>query len=251
MNTEHIYKQHLEYVLENGEKRSSRGLHYTDVPNHRIAFDMNNGFVVNEARKVYKRYAITEAAWVLNGQNDLATVARVNTRMSEFSDNGYSLAGAYGPKVVDQIPYIVRTLNADTGSRQAVMTIWERKPEKSKDIPCTIGLQFRIWDKKLQTTVYMRSSDLFLGIPYDLFVFTMVTAEIRRQLADDYGLGEITFMLGSSHIYDHNVDKCKEIINSSHAVNAWKFNPKLLTKGPATVAQRLLVCPPEELICMC
>ncbi len=201
-NTNETYELLLRDILHRGTVEESRGLMYYEIPNNTVTFDLNYPFISHPMRKTSLKFAMTEALWMLKGENKV-----FHPNMQKYSDDGMTLAGAYGPKIKEQINYIVETLWCDKGSRQVVMTIWERNPKPSKDIPCTIGLQFRVRsDGKLHTTVYMRSSDAWLGIPYDLFSFSMITRSIAYRIGINR-LGTITFMLGSSHIYLSDVDK--------------------------------------------
>ncbi|MDD2775533.1 MAG: thymidylate synthase [Gallionella sp.] len=163
------------------------------------------------ARKLNYKFMLAEALWILSGSDALADIAEYNSRMADYSDDGLTLAGAYGPRVVSQLPYVIRTLVHDPASRQAVLTTWNRTPEPSKDIPCTVSMQALIRDNQLHLLVTMRSSDIWLGIPYDLFSFSMIGLEIIRRInvmAWEMNLnrlpvepGMVAITAGSSHIY--------------------------------------------------
>ena len=110
--------------------------------------------------------------------------------------------------MVSQLEYCKRTLRQDLDSRQAVLTIWQPRPEPSKDIPCTVSMQFLIRDNKIHTIVNMRSSDAYLGLPYDLFVFSCITAKLRDLMGKrGLRLGNLTVFAGSSHIYQRDYAK--------------------------------------------
>jgi thymidylate synthase len=128
--------------------------------------------------------------------------------MKKFSDDGRVLYGAYGPRIHEQLGYVLRVLANDPTSRQAVMTIWRNNPPASKDIPCTLSVQFLIRNNKLYCFDTMRSSDLWLGWPYDVFSFSMLSLYIVLLLREGRGmklkLGELWITAGSQHIYDRD-----------------------------------------------
>jgi len=156
-----------------------------------------------------------EAYWILTGSSQVEEVSRYCKRIAEFSDDGRHLQGAYGPRFVSQIKYVVDKLIDDRWTRQAVMTFWERNPRDSRDIPCTVMAQFLIRDGKLHMLVAMRSSDAWLGVPYDIFSFSMMAVYIHsllKTLGDvDLQLGNLTIFAGSQHIYDRDKLKARDV----------------------------------------
>ena len=206
MSSSCVYRTLLFDIVKKGKVECSRGLEYVELANHTVTFDMNHPFIEHPFRKASLNFAMKEAAWILSGRQDI-----FHPNMKKYSDDGDFLAGAYGPKILSQMDYVTETLKKDNGSRQAVMTIWERNPAESKDIPCTIGLQFRLRKGLIYTTVFMRSSDAWLGIPYDLFSFSMVSLALAKRVCAK-GLGSITFMLGSSHLYTSDLNKVNALV---------------------------------------
>jgi hypothetical protein len=122
--------------------------------------------------------------------------------MADYSDDGSTLAGAYGPRWAEQYTYLLDVLKEDTNTRQAVITIWRPNPQPSKDIPCTVMMHFMIRDFKLHLTTYMRSQDLWLGFPYDVHTFTTFQKAIAAEL--DVNTGTYHHILGSAHLYGNN-----------------------------------------------
>lgn len=234
------YVRLLSNIIHVGSNECSRSLRYKEIPNHTVSFDMREPFINNLDRKANLDFAVAEAYWILTGGNHI-----FHKNYAPYSDNGVTLAGAYGPKIVSQIEYVINTLRKDPGSRQAVMTIWERNPQPSKDIPCTIGLQFRINESgRFNTTVFMRSSDAWLGIPYDLFSFCMLSYMIM----DEVGLrgivpGRVTFMLGSSHIYDKDIDRATAVVYSKGYTA-----PLYFSKRDLPIVDRLRDYPNDKLL---
>lgn len=167
---------------------------------------MRSPVVLCPARRLGRRFAAAEAAWILSGTNRLDAVSRHAPHLRDFSDDGVHLYGAYGPPFVDQLPYVVSCLARDPASRQAVATLWRPRPGQSKDIPCTVALQWVVRDHEMHCVATMRSSDAWLGVPYDAISFSCmsaaVAAEVNRAAPGTVArLGELVFTAGSQHLY--------------------------------------------------
>lgn len=195
----------LQDLLENGvvssprEKMTKELLNVTLVVEHGLS-----NVMVHKLRDINYRFMIAEWLWIAAGLEDVATIAQYNSIMKNFSDDGQILSGAYGPRIKVQMNYILEKLKLPD-SRQAVATIWTSSPAESKDIPCTISLQWFVRNRFLHCTVNMRSSDLWLGLPYDYFTFSQLTNQIGSTLG--IPIGTITMNLASSHLYEENWEK--------------------------------------------
>lgn len=176
-------------------------------------------------RKLSSPFRSAEAWWILSGRNDLDFIKQYAPSIKRWSDDGYFMAGAYGPRVVDQIPYVLKCFKEDLSTRQAIISIWRSSPTKSLDIPCTLSLQFLVRDmpgkqgtvRELHCIANMRSSDAYLGLPYDLFTFSMIAIYIALLLKETKGvcdltLGALHLNAASSHIYQRDENKIRQVI---------------------------------------
>jgi thymidylate synthase len=184
---------------------------------------------------------VAEWLWVALGRNRLADLARYNSKMAAFSDDGLTLAGAYGPRLRPQLPYLHRAL-ADPDSRQAVATIWTPAPPASRDLPCTLALQFLLRRGRLHLIVTMRSSDAWLGIPYDFFTFSMLQSSLAGTLGAERGW--IQFNLGSSHLYYEDHKRAQELLESNSLIDEQLRSPAL--DGPPPLVFNSLLEPKNE-----
>lgn len=213
------YRRHLRIVMT-GQEVEARGLKFKEISGRTYTTSMNDPVVRIPERKMGYKFAAAEPHWILSGSNLLADISSYG-KMAPYSDDGIFMRGAYGPKVVDQIPYICRTLYEDQGTRQAVLTIWRERPEKSKDIPCTIAMQFMIRDGFLDCFTMMRSSDSIMGLPYDATAFSLISAYILSVMHAQYGtsntikLGQLHLFIGSAHVYDRDYDLATQIYKST------------------------------------
>ena len=203
----------LKSITNHGSFVYPRGLLYRELLGVSLTVtDAHNNILFHPKRKLAYKFMVAEWLWIWFGMEDVKTISQYNPHISKFSDDGIKFAGAYGPRISKQVGYIEDTLKKDRDSRQAVMTIYTPNPKPSKDIPCTLSVQFLIRDDRLHTIVTMRSSDAWLGIPYDLFNFSMI-GNIFASLLSVH-VGSITFNLGSSHVYENNFIAIDEVLNS-------------------------------------
>jgi thymidylate synthase len=186
--------------------------------------DARNNILYHPVRNLNYRFLVAEFLWIAYGRADVATLAKYNSQMARFSDNGLTLEGAYGPRLLPQWQYLVDAMSKDYWTRQAVATIWQPVPKPSRDISCTISLQFIARDSKLNCIVSMRSSDVVLGLPYDTSTFSL----LQGCLAGVLGLhvGWLQFSLGSSHLYETDFVKAKDILDASNTCESIR-SPRL------------------------
>jgi len=195
--------------VQNGVLCESRGLAYKELIAMQTNWDMTEPIVNNFIRKPGFKFMAREAFWILSGKSDVASIQDYSKRIAEFSDSGIHYFGAYGPKFVQQIEYIMLAFKKDLFTRQAVVNVWRESPMASKDIPCTLSLQFLIREnngfKQMHCIATMRSSDIWLGVPYDVFNFSMMSAYLalclRQAWGIDVNLGTLCLTAGSQHLY--------------------------------------------------
>jgi thymidylate synthase len=201
-----------------------------------VRFDASRALLVHPARGLNYRFAAAEFLWIAAGLDEVAPLARYNKKMASFSDDGVHLAGAYGPRLASQWDYVLGTLRADPDSRQAVAVIWTPRPAPSKDVPCTVSAQFLVRDGKVTGVWTMRSSDLWLGLPYDAFSFARLTACVAGALGREPG--EVVITAGSSHLYEEHWASAEEAL--TRRAEAWSPNLSSLPGFPPEGADGLL-----------
>lgn len=196
--------QLIAHLLSSGIVVRPHGLACYETLGLQTRTQMHKPIVTVPYRQLGYRFMFAEAWWILTGKNDVESIKPFSNHISDFSDNGETFFGAYGPKVVEQLPHVIQSLVKDQQTRQAVINIWRENPPPTKDTPCTLSVQFFIRDNKLNCIDTMRSSDAWLGWPYDTFNFSMVSAYIvlaLKQYGINLKLGELIMNIGSSHLY--------------------------------------------------
>ena len=219
--TNWVWQETVEQVLTSYDYEvGPRGMHTREISPGSYTVEMP-AYLDLVDRKINIPFMFAEAAWIISGSNRLSDLTPYMKVYENFSDDGKFLKGAYGPKVVEQLPYIVETLMADEDSRQANMSIWRERPARSKDVPCTTGMQFLIRDGKLNLVTTMRSNDVILGFTYDVFSFSMVAKAVQLLLKEqgkEVELGNLTVNAGSLHMYERHFEEAKEWIDSMDRV---------------------------------
>jgi hypothetical protein len=209
-------------IARRGVESRPRGLLIKELLAHTTKADMSRPIVSVVGRKLGFKFLAAEAWWILTGRNDVESIAPYSSHIASFSNDGHRFDGAYGPRVVDQLRYVVDTLVADPDTRQAAIEIWRPNPRESKDVPCTLVVQWLLRDGKLHCVDTMRSSDAWLGWPYDVFNFSMLSAYVALRLREvgwknpqggpdsskwerlrRLELGTLWLTAGSSHLYVH------------------------------------------------
>lgn len=209
-------------IYESGAEARPRNLRIKEIVCNTTRVDMRTPVVSVKRRKLGFRFLAAEAWWILTGRNDVASIEPYSPHIASFSNDGYRFDGAYGPRIVDQLRYIVDTLTRDPDSRQAVIEIWRPNPRDSKDVPCTLSIQWLIRNGKLHCVDTMRSSDAWLGWPYDTFNFSMLSAYValllrerghkeegcssQSKVLSNLQLGTLWLTAGSSHLYVNPIE---------------------------------------------
>lgn len=240
----------IDRVLADGENTcdAERGAMNSGVTREIIAcqsqVDMHHPIVSVRARGLNYKFMAAEAWWILSGDDRVETISPYNKVMTKFSDNGRTFFGAYGPKIEDQRDYIVDLLERDVESRQAVINIWREYPAPSKDIPCTISAQFLVRGDKLHVLDTMRSSDAWLGWPYDVFNFSMLALSIILELRErglKLHLGNLWLTAGSQHLYERNLEDALKCLGDSEECGSAYFAPGMF-KSPQHLLDYLKQC---------
>lgn len=205
----------VEQCMRWGQIVAPRGKKIKELLGYQTSISMEFPILSIQERKLGYKFMAAEAAWILSGDNRVKTIAPYSKAISSFSDDGYFYHGAYGPMIRDQLHYVIDALNSDPDTRQAVLTIWRPNPRPSKDIPCTVSIQFLIRNGMLHVVDTMRSSDLWLGWPYDVFNFSMLARYVICHLKDKPFLGLLLLQAGSMHIYEDQWSAAEDLLTSA------------------------------------
>jgi Thymidylate synthase len=221
-----IYKQACRMLFLHGSDVGPRGLMTRELTNVQIELsDPRARIASSTTRDMSMRYMVGELCFYLNGSTDLETIAYYGPFWRKVSDDDKTVNSAYGLRLFfegggGQFNYAIHCLNTDVDSRKAVMPIYRLTDSKtSKDNPCTMFLQLMIRQGRLNCYVFMRSNDIWLGLPYDLAFFTflqeMAFVTLRRTYPE-LQLGHYLHHATSLHCYADHIDDLQTIANEAN-----------------------------------
>ena len=159
-----------------------------------------------------------EFFWYLSGSNDIEPIQYYLPRYKKYCETNGTVYGGYGKRLFNmhgrynQVERVISQLNARPSTRQAVIQLFDSSDLSAdyKDIPCTLNLQFTIREGKLNMFTMMRSNDAFMGLPHDVFVFTMLQELIATEL--NCQLGHYHHYVVSLHLYEENLKQVEDFI---------------------------------------
>ena len=185
-----------------------------------IIKDPTRCIMQNPIRNMSMRYAVGELLWYMSGSNKLSGIGFYTKAWERMSDDGETVNSNYGNCIkykygFDQWEYVKGLIKKDKNTRQAVIHIKDacnHLETPTKDMNCTVCLQFFVrnvdGEDKLFMTTYMRSNDVWMGFPFDVFNFTAMQIKMAMEL--NIGLGSYTHITGSLHLYERDFEKAKE-----------------------------------------
>ncbi len=185
-----------------------------------------------------------ELCWYLAQSRDLSFIAYYLPAYSKYAD-GLELFGGYGPRLfnwngLNQFLNVANILKKKPDSRQAVIQLFDAHDIRGchKDIPCTCTIQFIIRSKQLHMITYMRSNDAFVGMPHDIFCFTMLQEIMARILSVE--LGQYKHMVGSLHLYSRDIEEARRFLEEGWQPTATLMRP--MPEGDPWPSIEALLC---------
>ncbi len=191
--------------------------------------NVNQNFLFNETRKLSPYYACAELLWYLTMDDDTTFLQKFAPGYAKYCEDGIHAFGAYGyrwehnggPLAKDQITLALETLRRHPESRQVVVTMWDGTDLEhamvldKKDLPCTLVHQFLLREGYLHMVTTMRSNDVWLGMPYDVFCNT----QLQKLMTDILGVlpGSYVHNVGSMHYYEHNFEKIDKVLSKTES----------------------------------
>jgi thymidylate synthase len=212
-------KQYLELckdVLENGVEKTDRtGTGTKSVFGRQLRFDLNEGFPLLTTKKVHLKSIIHELLWFLSGDTNIRYLKDNGVRIwDEWADENGDLGSVYGSqwrawetkdgRTIDQITYLIEQIKNNPDSRRHLVSAWNVGELDSMALPCChYSFQFYVVDNKLSCMFNMRSTDVFLGLPFNIASYAALTMMIAQVC--DLELGELIYSGGDVHIYSNHI----------------------------------------------
>ena len=211
----------LEHVKLNGQKKEDRtGTGTLSIFGYQMRFNLNDGFPLLTTKKVHLKSVIYELLWFLSGDTNIKYLKDNNVSIwDEWADENGNLGPVYGHqwrswptsegKEIDQISNLITQIKKNPDSRRLIVSAWNvGEINKMKLPPCHCFFQFYVADGRLSCQLYQRSADIFLGVPFNIASYALLTQMIAHVC--DLKYGEFIHTLGDSHIYINHIDQVNE-----------------------------------------
>ncbi len=211
----------LEHVKQNGQKKEDRtGTGTMSVFGYQMRFNLNESFPLLTTKKVHLKSVIYELLWFLSGDTNIKFLKDNGVSIwDEWADENGNLGPVYGHqwrswptsegKEIDQISNLINQIKKTPDSRRLIVSAWNvGEINKMKLPPCHCFFQFYVADGRLSCQLYQRSADIFLGVPFNIASYALLT----QMIAHVCGLecGEFIHTLGDAHIYTNHIDQVNE-----------------------------------------
>lgn len=233
------YHQLLQHILDNGNVKSDRtGTGTTSVFGYQMRFDLSEGFPVITTKKLHLRSIIHELLWFLKGDSNIKYLKDNGVSIwDEWADENGNLGPVYGYQwrswptpdggSIDQITNLINQIKKNPDSRRLIVSAWNvADVEKMALPPCHCLFQFYVADGKLSCQLYQRSADVFLGVPFNIASYALLTLMVAQVC----GLqpGEFVHTFGDAHLYSNHIEQAKlQLSRDIRPLPNMKINPEV------------------------
>jgi thymidylate synthase len=212
------YLDLLNHVLEHGDKKEDRtGTGTISVFGYQMRFDLSEKFPLLTTKKVHLKSVIHELLWFLKGSTNIRYLKENEVSIwDEWADENGNLGPVYGSqwrswqttdgRTIDQISNLINTIKNNPDSRRLIVSAWNvGEINQMKLPPCHCFFQFYVANNKLSCQLYQRSADIFLGVPFNIASYALLTLMIAQ--VTDLTPGEFVHTLGDAHIYSNHIEQ--------------------------------------------
>ena len=245
-------KQYIDLVntvLENGAEKGDRtGTGTKSIFGYQIRFNLSEGFPLLTTKKIHIKSVIHELLWFIKGETNIKYLSDNGVRIwNEWADKNGNLGPVYGyqwrnwnNENIDQLSDVINTLKTNPNSRRMLISAWNPSvlPDTSKSFsenvahgkaalpPCHSFFQFYVANNKLSCQLYQRSADIFLGVPFNIASYALLT-EMLAQVCG-FKSGEFIHTLGDAHIYNNHMEQIRlQLSRTPKPLPKLKLNPKI------------------------
>lgn len=233
------YQQLLQHILDTGVHKSDRtGTGTQSVFGYQMRFDLQKGFPLVTTKKVHLKSIIHELLWFLKGETNIAYLKEHGVSIwDEWADANGELGPVYGKqwrswegangKVVDQITELIQQIRSNPDSRRLIISAWNVAdlPQMAL-MPCHALFQFYVANNRLSCQLYQRSADVFLGVPFNIASYALLTMMIAQVC--DLQPGEFIHTFGDVHIYSNHMEQVKlQLSREPYPLPAMRINPEV------------------------
>lgn len=233
------YLDLMQHVLDKGAKKTDRtGTGTVSVFGYQMRFDLQEGFPLLTTKKLHTKSIIHELLWFLRGDTNIHYLKENGVKIwDEWADENGNLGPVYGAQwrkwnspdgvSIDQITNVINQIKNNPDSRRLIVSAWNvADVDKMKLPPCHAFFQFYVADGKLSCQLYQRSADIFLGVPFNIASYALLT----MMVAQVCGLqaGEFVHTLGDAHLYANHMEQAKlQLTRDVRPLPTMKINPEI------------------------
>ncbi len=233
------YLHLVRHILDKGAPKSDRtGTGTLSVFGHQMRFDLNAGFPLLTTKKLHLRSIIYELLWFLRGETNTRFLNENKvTIWDEWADSNGDLGPVYGyqwrswpaadGRHIDQITQVIDQIKRNPDSRRHIVSAWNVGDlDKMALQPCHALFQFYVADGKLSCQLYQRSADVFLGVPFNIASYALLTMMVAQVC--DLALGDFVHTLGDAHLYVNHLDQARlQLERDPRPLPSMKLNPEV------------------------
>jgi thymidylate synthase len=233
------YLDLLKHILENGADKTDRtGTGTRSCFGYQMRFDLSAGFPLVTTKKVHLKSIIHELLWFLKGETNIAYLKENKVSIwDEWADEQGNLGPVYGKQwrswagadgiEVDQVKELIHTIQNNPDSRRMIISAWNVADlPKMKLMPCHCLFQFYVANGKLSCQLYQRSADVFLGVPFNIASYALLTMMIAQVCGLESG--EFVHTFGDVHLYNNHFDQAKlQLTRAPFPLPIMKINPEV------------------------
>lgn len=233
------YHDLLQHILDNGVKKEDRtGTGTTSVFGYQMRFDLSKGFPVVTTKKLHLRSIIIELLWFLQGDTNVRFLKENNVSIwDEWADEEGNLGPVYGHQwrswpakdggTIDQISNLVNQLKTNPDSRRLIVSAWNVADVDNMALPpCHTLFQFYVASGKLSCQLYQRSADTFLGVPFNIASYALLTMMLAQVC--DLELGDFVHTFGDAHLYSNHIEQAQlQLSRECRPLPTMKINPNV------------------------
>lgn len=231
------YLDLLKHILENGTDKSDRtGTGTRSVFGYQMRFDLKEGFPMVTTKKLHLRSIIHELLWFLKGETNIKYLKENGVSIwDEWADENGELGPVYGKqwrswtgadgKTHDQVVDLIQQIKKNPDSRRLIVSAWNvaELPHMAL-MPCHTLFQFYVGDGKLSCQLYQRSADVFLGVPFNIASYALLTMMVAQVC--DLQLGDFVHTFGDVHLYNNHFDQARlQLSRTPYPLPVMKINP--------------------------
>jgi thymidylate synthase len=233
------YLDMLQYILDNGSPKEDRtGTGTISVFGYQTRYDLAAGFPVLTTKKLHLRSIIYELLWMLNGQSNVANLQENGVRIwNEWADDSGELGPVYGVQwrswrtadgqTIDQISDVIGSIKNKPNSRRMIVSAWNVGEVDSMALPpCHLLFQFYVSKGKLSCQLYQRSADVFLGVPFNIASYSLLTYMVAQVC--ELEVGEFVHTFGDLHLYNNHIEQARlQLTRDPYPLPKMDINPDI------------------------